>query len=89
MEQQQDISAAKQDIPKFLQTNGRVRNNHLPKGQCEDLVNQCWEMKAEHDESEGKKTQLGDFFPIFIESKSDVHPHTSDVHPHTFCWVIF
>jgi len=57
------------DIPKFLQTNGRVINKHMAKGVCEDTVNACWEMKAEHDEAEGKKTKLADFFPTFLEAK--------------------
>merc|ERR1712091_231930 len=35
------------DVPEFLKTNGRVRNNHLTKGACEDLVKQCWEQKKE------------------------------------------
>jgi len=34
------------DIPKFIQTNGRVLNNHMPKGTCEDILKECWQMKA-------------------------------------------
>jgi len=57
------------DVPKYLQTNGRVKNNHLPKGQCEDLVKDCWEAKNEYDEAENKKTKLGEYFPVFLENK--------------------
>jgi len=57
------------DIPKFLQTNGRVLNTHMRKGVCEDNVKACWECKAEHDVENGKKTKLAEFFPIFLEQK--------------------
>lgn len=57
------------DTPKFLQTNGRVRNNHMAKGVCEDNVNDCWEQKAAWEEEEGKKLKLAEFFPIWLENK--------------------
>jgi len=57
------------DVPEFLKTNGRVRNNHLSKGACEDLVKECWEKKEEYDEGQAKKIKLNVFFPIFLTDK--------------------
>lgn len=57
------------DVPEFLKTNGRVRNNHLAKGACEDLVKECWDMKAKADEGQKKPCKLGAFFPTFLTTK--------------------
>lgn len=57
------------DIPDFLKTNGRVRNNHLSKGACEDLVKECWEEKEKYDAGQAKKIKLSVFFPIFLAEK--------------------
>jgi len=57
------------DVPEFLKTNGRVRNSHLAKGACEDLVKECWDMKAKADEGQKKPCKLGAFFPTFLTTK--------------------
>eukprot|EP00656_Telonema_subtile_P026999 TRINITY_DN2898_c0_g1_i1.p1 TRINITY_DN2898_c0_g1~~TRINITY_DN2898_c0_g1_i1.p1 ORF type:complete len:589 (+),score=225.02 TRINITY_DN2898_c0_g1_i1:517-2283(+) len=57
------------DIPEYLRTNGRVRNNHLTKGACEDLVKECWAEKQRYDDAQGKKSKLSAFFPLFLAEK--------------------
>ena len=57
------------DVQEFLKTNGRVRNNHLSKGACEDIVKECWEKKEEYDDGQAKKIKLNVFFPIFLTEK--------------------
>jgi len=57
------------DVPDFLKTNGRVRNNHLSKGACEDLVKECWEKKALADVGQKKPQKMGVFFATFLTDK--------------------
>eukprot|EP00658_Telonema_sp_P-2_P026658 TRINITY_DN20786_c0_g1_i1.p1 TRINITY_DN20786_c0_g1~~TRINITY_DN20786_c0_g1_i1.p1 ORF type:complete len:513 (-),score=196.38 TRINITY_DN20786_c0_g1_i1:21-1559(-) len=57
------------EVPDFLQTNGRVRNNHVSKGTCEELVKDCWEAKGKYDAGQAKKVKLAVFFPIFLAEK--------------------
>lgn len=57
------------DVPEFLKTNGRVVNNHLSKGACEDLVKDCWEKKRAADEGQKKPSNLGAFYPAYLADK--------------------
>ncbi|XRA97756.1 translin-associated factor X-interacting 1 [Pycnococcus provasolii] len=60
------------DVPKFMRTNGKIRNRNMSKRDTEKMVKEIWSDKMRHDAKQPRPTSLEEFTGIFLQKRMGI-----------------